>query len=79
MTAENTLRIAPQTTDLESFIASGDRLFQKQRQKLMDDEQAYRQERFRLEDQIRDLDARYAKEQADGLRMLNALAALREG
>ena len=46
MNAENTLRVAPQATDLESFIASGERLYQKQRQKLMDDEQAYRQERF---------------------------------
>jgi hypothetical protein len=94
-TSNNAPRIVPVgTNDVENFFASGERLYQKQRQKLQEEDAAYRAEKFRQEaefakaahalsqahdDSLRELDAAFARSKADGERMLSALAMLREG
>ena len=87
-------RLVAESSDIETFLASSERLFQKQRSKLQEEQAAYHWERFkRLQDfderahrllnerdeAIRALDARHAKTQADGQRMLKALSGLRDG
>ena len=82
------------TTTVETFLASGERLYAKQRERLQAEEQAYLWQRFKRvrefeerarsllnerDDALRELDQRWQKTRADGERMLAALAQLREG
>ena len=89
-----TLNLKPIGSDIEGFLASGERIWRKQREKLQAEERQYQQDRFQLEqdysrraqalmtereDTLRSLEAKYARTKAEGERMLRALAHLREG
>ena len=79
--------------DLEAFVAGGEKLYQQQRTRLQEEDQAYRWARFKLQqeyeerarklqneydDRLRELDDAHLKTRLEAERMLAAVAALRE-
>ena len=84
---------ATHESDVEAFLASGDGLYRKHRERLERLEASYQTERFRMvaayerrmqavvneaKDSLRTLDRKHEKESADIGRMLSALAVLRD-
>lgn len=83
-----------QIGSIEAFLASGERLYQRQRARLAEEEHHFQLARFdkqmayekrmrqlmaEHDDAMRELERTYAKSRADGERMLAALQAMREG
>ena len=81
-------------SEIDNVLASGERLYQKQRAKLEQAEQTYQAERFRQQadyerrlqvvvneakDALRALDRKHEKARAEGQRVLAAYAHLRDG
>ena len=92
--ALNAPRLVAETSEIETFLARGEHLYQRQRDKLLGEQRTYQADRFRLlsefdrkaqalmaerEDALRALDTKHAKAKAEGERVLTALAALRDG
>ena len=92
--ALNAPRLVSDHSEIDSFLARGETLYQKQRDKLIEQQRAYESERFHLlynfdkraqalvterEDALRAMDTKHAKAKAEGERVLAALASLRDG
>lgn len=90
----NAPRLVTETSEIDNFLARGDSLYRRQREKLEQAEQAYQAERFKLQadfeqrlqavvneakDALRSLDQKHEKAKAEGQRVLAALASLRDG
>lgn len=92
--ALNAPRLVAEKSEIETFLARGDSLYCRQREKLEQAEQSYRADRFKLQadyerrlqvivteakDTLRAFDRKHEKAQAEGQRVLTALAHLRDG
>lgn len=91
--AEKTYSGMNEMTELERFLANGEKLLEQQRQRLLHAESRYEVERVKLVDYfrvrmrnleheaheaLRSLDQRHAKKTADARKIFLALAAMRE-
>jgi len=86
--------VADRESEIETFLARGETLYQRQRTKLLEQDRTYQQDRFHLlyefdkraqalvnerEDALRAMDTKHARIKAEGERVLAALATLRDG